>query len=188
MSRWCLPSLGLYHPYADDRRPHRSSGLTSMWSMWTVDFTQGKIWWFLLHYSPVGTDQVAVLLKLKDPTVCFAFKCTYHCWTSSQEKLFWTDRGATKKGNSCRLFEKTHTGLLVQHYLSCILLLVRTSNLFTLTNTVQGQVCVTHCNTPKHLNARVFIEVSLLWVNHTGKSSTRYSQEVKIIQKCTGKI
>lgn len=111
---WCLSSLGLYHPYADDHRAHRSSGLISMWSIWTAAFTQGKSWQLLLHCSLVGADQAALLMKLKHPTVCFAFKCTHHCSASLQQKLFWTDRDVTKKGNnSCRLSEKTHTGLLV---------------------------------------------------------------------------
>lgn len=140
---------------------HRSSELISMWSIWTVDFTQGKTW-LLVHYSLVETDQVAVLLKLKDPTVCCAFKCTHHCSASLQQKLFWTERDATKKGNSGRLSEKTHTGLLVLPYLRWVLLLVRTPSLFILTYTVQAQVCVTHWNIPKHLNARRFTEVPLL--------------------------
>lgn len=41
------------------------------------------------------------------------------------------------------------------------------------------------CNTPKHLSARRFTEVPLLWVKCTGEILTRKSQEVKIIQKFT---
>lgn len=94
---------------------------------------------------------------------------------SLQQKLFWTDRDATKKGNSCRLSEKTPTGLLVLPCLRCILLLVRLPYSFTPTYAVQAWVCVTHCNTPKHLNARGFTEVPLLWVKCTGEIPARCS-------------
>lgn len=47
----------------------------------------------------MGTDLIAVLLKLRDPTVCFAFKYAHHCVVSLQQELYKIVRDRTRKGN-----------------------------------------------------------------------------------------